>query len=340
MEIGVLDYGGNFCGPALGLALRGHSVHYRGVGGFEPGDPTLRHFAPTAPSQGGHPCFEAELEPILGAPLVIVAASFADETWCRELGIQGEAPVRPEDPLFASINPKQAEFRNRWLESRLGNIRRLVLVDMSDEGELDPWFCAHGESQLKRELPLWEERAGVRAFPYLYHPQLLRVEFAGQLDQTRVSPQIFGRVGGAFFGGTLGHWRYGGRRRRILERVRRRYPKIPIQVAESGLTVLETWERMQWAQAGLYLPGKGELCFRLHELAAFGVPCWAPFEPSIQLPEAWLDVFRQDPEALALPTQMLSFYLHHYHPTKAADALCQALGLPVPAQSFEASCSR
>jgi hypothetical protein len=280
------------------------------------------------------------LEGILGAPLVIIAASFADETWCRELGIQGEAPVRPEDPLFASINPKQAEFRNRLLEKKLHKIRRLVLVDMSDEGSLDPWFCAHGDNHFKRELPLWEEQAGVEAFPYLYHPQLLRAEFAGQLDPIRVSPHVFGRLEGAFFGGTLGHWRYGGRRLRILERLRRKYPSIPIQIAQSGLSVLETWKTMQRSQAGLYLPGKGELCFRLHELAALGVPCWAPFEPSIQLPKAWQEVLQPDPGVLALPTQMLSFYLRHYHPTKAADALCESLGLQAPVQSLEASCNR
>lgn len=335
MEIGILDYGGNFCGPALGLALRGHRIHYRGIGGFEPGDPTLRLFA-----QGGHPCFEAELEPILAAPLVIVSASFADESWCRELGIQGEAPVRPEDPLFSSINPKQAEFRNRWLEKRLKKTRRLVLVDMSDEGRIDPWFCAFGDLHFKREIPLWEEPEGILPFPYLYHPQLLRTEFSGQLDKIRVSPDVFGSVRGAFFGGTLGHWRYGGRRLRILERVRRSYPEVPIRVAESGLSVLQTWEQMQWTQAGLYLPGKGELCFRLHELAALGVPCWAPFEASIHLPDPWQEVLRSHPGNLLLPTQMLSFYLHHYHPSKAADYFAECLGLSPPLPSLEASCKR
>ena len=336
MNIGILDYGGNFCGPALGLALLGHRVHYRGVGGFEPGDPTLLPFAPSPAAQGGHPSPEAELEPILGAELVILAGSFADEAWCRELGIQGDAPLRPEDPLFASINPRQAEFRNRWLEKRLGRIRRLVLVDMSDEGGLDPWFLAHGDMRFKRELPLWEEADGVEPFPYLYHPQLLRTEFSAGLDAIRVSPDVLGRGGGVFFGGTLGHWRYGGRRRRVLERARRKYPQIRIEAVESGLSVAQTWERLQWARAGLYLPGKGELCFRLHELAALGVPCWAPFEPSIRLPEAWLEVLRQDPSALAGPTQMLRFYLRHYHPREAGRYLEASLGLAPVALS----CSR
>ncbi len=318
MDIGILDFGGNWCGPALGLVLRGHSVRYRPVGGIEAGDPILRRF-----ESGGDPL--PPIEQILEADLTILSASFADEVWARDVGIQREDPWSPGDPLFPSVNPKQRTVRDAWLEGVLPRARRLALVDMSDEAEPDPWFLEVGDFRLKRELPLWWEGGGIRSFPFLYHPRLLRVEFEGGLESLRLGEGERAAEDRVFFAGTVRHWRYGGRRLRILEHLRRRHPGLRLEVVEEGFSLRRTWAELQRSRVGLYLPGKGELCFRLHELALFGVPCWAPFEPSIHLPETWRRVLPADLRFLPSPEEMLAFYLREYHPSRAADRLLEAL---------------
>lgn len=304
MDIGVVDFGGNFLGPALGLAGLGHRVRYEAPGAEALEAPLAQCFVP--PAAGGP----------FDAPLVVVAASFADEAWAAAAGIQSDAPWNPSDPLFRSINPRQRRVRDAWLEERFARVRELVLVDMSDEGEPDPWFLRHGDRRFKRECPLWVD-AALEPFPFLYHPLLLRVEFLGRDAEFRVGAAEHGAIDAFFFAGTLRHWRYAGRRLRLLERARRR-TRRRIVVVEEGLTQRETWLALQRHRAGLYLPGKGELCFRLHELAFFGVPSWAPFEPSIRLPDPWRAVLAPDPDALPSPEDMLRFHLEHYHPRRAA----------------------
>lgn len=321
MNIGILDFGGNFVGPALGFLAQGHRVSYfcSRAGGRNREDSLL-----------GRLGWEVET-PDFNADLVIVAGSFADEAWAYELGIQREAPIAPQDPLFFSINPLQRHVRDRWLEGRLREIQqRLVMVDMSDCGEvLDPFFAEHGSWRFKRELPLYGfgRSTQLHAFPFLYHPALLSVEWTVGLEQVELPLQSRQTRDEIFFAGTLDHWRYFGRRKALVDRFRRRNPQQTLRLQEGGMTCGEIWNELQLAKASLYLPGRGDLCFRLHECAALGVPLVAADELSIQMPDAWQRILPRSCQALRKPLDMLAFYHKHYHPIRAAQWLLDRVGV-------------
>lgn len=320
MDISILDFGGNFAGTALGLSAHGHEVSYYSTPVVDAGESLL-----------GRSGCQVE-EPSFDGDLVLVAASFADEAWALELGIQHDAPVAPDDPLFFSINPLQRRVRDAWLEPRLQAIRsRLALVDMSDCGEvLDPFFARHGRWKFKRELPAYglevpHGEAAITEFPFLYNKLLLNAEWTVGLDQFAVTREERQSQKELLFAGTVDHWRYFGRRRTLLHRFQERYPDAPVDVVTGGMTSREVWTALQRARAGLYLPGRGELCFRLHECAAFGVPLVMADEPTIRIPPAWRAVLPTDPSRICTPAAMLDFYREHYHPVRAAQYLLDRL---------------
>ena len=315
MEIGVLDFGGNFVGPSLGLMSLGHRVRWFGARGVE---------APLALTS--RDCVEPT--PPLDAELVILAASFADESWAAEVGIQLDQPWDPKDPLRASINPKQRGVRDAWIDEHV-DCKRLVLVDVSDCGErLDPWFAQRGAVRFQRERPLWDWPVDVEPFPFLYHPQMLELEFCGRLVDVILAPDQREGRDEVLFCGTVDHWRYFGARRRelsLLERQGLANRETQLRIVPCGLPPLELWRELQHARAGLYLHGRGQLCFRLHELAALGVPMLAPTPWGIQVPRAWHDIVRRDLDSLPEPLEILSFYHDHYHPCRAAEWLLRGI---------------
>lgn len=317
MDIGILDFGGNFAGAALGLLAQGFEVSYFRTGPRQPHESLLARLG-----------WEVS-EPYFRADLVIVAGSFADEAWAYDLGIQREAPLAPEDPFFFSINPLQRRVRDRWLEPRLRECEhRLAFVDMSDCGEvLDPFFAAHGKWKFKRELPLYGFNVDIVPFPFLYNPTLLSMEWSVGLDRLELPAEARQSRDAIFFAGTIAHWRYFGRRAALLHRFMQRYPRETLRVVQGGMTVLDVWNELQLAKAGLYLPGRGELCFRLHECAAFGVPLVAAEELTISVPDAWRRVLPIDPAHLRSSAEMLAFYHKHYHPIRAAQCLLEHIGL-------------
>ncbi|MCB9880596.1 MAG: hypothetical protein H6832_13810 [Planctomycetes bacterium] len=317
MDIGILDFGGNFAGAALGLLAQGFEVSYFRTGPRKPQESLLARLG-----------WEVS-EPYLRADLVIVAGSFADEAWAYELGIQREAPLAPEDPFFFSINPLQRRVRDRWLEPRLRECEhRLAVVDMSDCGEmLDPFLAQHGNWKFKRELPAYGFDVPVEPFPFLYHPTLLTMEWSVGLDRLELPHEARQSRDEIFFAGTLQHWRYFGRRRALIHRFQKRFPRESLRVIENGMTCVEVWNELQLARAGLYLPGRGELCFRLHECAAFGVPLVAAEELSISVPDAWTRMLPTDPSKLRSSAEVLAFYHKHYHPIRAAQWLLERIGL-------------
>lgn len=328
MDIGILDFGGNFAGPALGLLAQGHEVSYFRTGPRQPQESLLARLG-----------WEVS-QPHFRADLVIVAASFADEAWAYELGIQREAPLAPHDPFFFSINPLQRRARDRWLERRLRELEhRLVMVDMSDCGEvLDPFFAAHGTWRFKRELPSYGFETEVMPFPFLYHPSLLSMEWTVGLERMELPLEARQSRDEILFAGTVGHWRYFGRRRMLLDRIKRRFGAEALRVIEGGMTCVEVWNALQLCRAGLYLAGRGELCFRLHECAALGVPLLAAEELTIQVPDAWRRVFPRSLQELRQPAEMLAFYHKHYHPIRAAQYLLDRAGVarsaPMPEPGF------
>lgn len=309
MDISILDFGGNFAGPALGFLAQGHKVSYFRRGPRQPQESLLARLG-----------WEVD-EPVFEADLVVYAASFADEQWAYEVGIQREAPLAPEDPFFHSINPLQRRVRDRYLEPKLEKAQCLVMVDMSDAGEIiDPFYVNVGHCHFKREIPFYgyDTDVEVHPFPFLYHPGLLSMEWGVGLKNFELPLEARRKRKEILFTGTVDHWRYFGRRRLLLEQFSRAHPDVPVRVVEGTLSMLDVWKALQLSWAGLYLPGRGQLCFRLHELAALGVPAVAAEPFTARLPEEWHRVLPTDPNALAEPIEMLEFYHKHYHPIRAA----------------------
>jgi len=119
-----------------------------------------------------------------------------------------------------------------------------------------------------------------------------------------------------------------GRRSSLLELWKDRNPDIRLRVVDGGLTLIQTWRELQACGLALSLPGRGELCFRHHELAALGVPALAIEAFRIRVPEAWRRAFATEQAALLDREGMLAFYRDHYHPSRAAAYLLAALGEP------------
>ncbi|MEZ5987734.1 MAG: hypothetical protein R3F30_01135 [Planctomycetota bacterium] len=316
MDFAIIDIGGNLVGPTLGLRALGHRVRYWTNGQ----DPSVRRIAAWL-GAGDGPCLDAEV--------VVYAASFGDEHDCRLRGLQGDEPWWPDRPLEASVNPRQAEVREAWLDRHLPGPDRLVLVDMGDAACLAPAFTARAGTRLKRELASPPRDAAAPAevspFPFLYSPALLEVELAGQLHEVLLDPRERGREPGALFAGTIDHWRYGGLRRRLLDELARARPALPVRVA-GDLPLVEAWRALQRHRIGLSLPGRGELCFRHHELAALGVPALALRPFGIRVPPAYRRAFPLRIEELPGAEDMRWFYDRHYHPRRAAEALLAAVG--------------
>ena len=315
MDIGVLDFGGNFVGPTLGLMSLGHQVRWFGARGVE---------APMALTSRD----AVAATPPLDAELLILAASFADESWAAEVGVQLDQPWDPKDPLRASINPQQRPVRDAWIDEYVDQ-KKLVLVDVSDCGErLDPWFARRGIVRFQRERPIWDWPVEVEPFPFLYHPQMLELEFGGRLVDIVLSPEVRKDRDEVLFCGTVDHWRYFGSRRReltILESQTLANAGVRVRVVPAGLPPLELWRELQHARAGLYLHGRGQLCFRLHELAILGVPIVSPLPWGIEVPDAWHEILRSDLGDLPAPLEVLSFYHDHYHPSRAAEWLLRGI---------------
>lgn len=324
MHVSIIDIGGNFAGPALGIRSLGHRVTYFGTG-----DAAER----LAARLGGR-TFAPDWE----ADLVVYAASFADELWALEVGLQLEAPLSQSDPFFSTINPRQRIVRDRYLGEQLARVPELVLVDMSDTGErIDPLFLELGRHRFKRELPFYVREPEIHPFPFLYHPQLLSCEYERGLESLHVMWEDRGTEPGLLFAGMLDHWRYFGRRRQLFERFRHEHPGLRVEVWDSGRPLREVWEAMQRATGGLYLGGRGELCFRLHELAALGVPALRVEPWGIQVPGAWEEIVPTEPDRLPSPARMLEFYLRHYHPVRAAEWLLGRIAAADPTRRSPAT---
>ena len=72
MDCAVLDIGGNFLGPALGLRQLGHRVRYWTDSQHE------------SIQQAAHMAGILEPEPVFQADVFFYAASFSDEQWASE----------------------------------------------------------------------------------------------------------------------------------------------------------------------------------------------------------------------------------------------------------------
>ncbi len=309
MRIGVIDVGGNFVGPAIGLQTLGHDVVYYHRGGLRP-----RLAAAVGHVSEGDAPFDADL--------VVVAASFTDEGICARDRTHVDDPLDPTDPLLTTGNPDHAALRDEWLADRLAATNASVVVDMSDRaGPTPPGFLALGDRHCKRELELDPTEPGtgaVASFPFLYHSIILELEFARELRSHIADPSRRAGLPALRFAGNVDHPRYAGQRRASLEALADRYPDLDVQTVGPGLPVLQTWRHLQEGIGGIYLAGSGALCFRLHEYAALGIPALAPDGVSPHLPEAWRHVLPRTVEEMRSPVEMVRFYRDHYHTAHAA----------------------
>jgi hypothetical protein len=317
MDISIIDFGGRFAGPALGFLAQGHRVAYFRCGPRHPQESLLARLG-----------WEVDA-PQIEADVVIMAASFADEAWAYEVGLQREAPLAPDDPFFHSVNPLQRRVRDRHLEKLLRKARLVVMVDMSDVADLlDPFFAGIGHAHFKRELPFYGLGGDVQSFPFIYHPGLLSMEWGVGLKNVELPADARRRRRELLFVGTIRHWRYFGRRRHMLEAFMRRHPQLPVRVVEEPLNILDAWKALQLCWGGLYMQGRGELCQRLHELSALAVPAIAAAELTIQVPDEWRRVLPTDPHDMVSPATMLDFYQKYYHPIRAAQWILDRLKAP------------
>ena len=316
MRIGILDVGGNFFGPSFGFTRLGHEVRYCPVG-------LADYLTPLAAQH-----FELCTEPDLDVDLFVYAASFADEAWALQAEIRPDAPVDVDRPLLPSIHPHQALVRQRWIVPRLEGHPALALVDMSDvDFVTDPWFAANGSWRFRRELTAFRQDESVQPFPWLFQPALLWLELTQGLESVTLPLGARELREDLVFAGCVDHWRYRGQRERCLHELRVAHPDRQLRV-ETRLPLQETWRLLQSARAGLYLHGLGQLCFRLHELAALGVPAFAPEPLTIAVPEAWHRVLASDWNALRSSEEMLRFYVQEYHPLHAARFLLDRCAVP------------
>ena len=314
MRIGILDVGGNFFGPAWGLKRLGHEIRYCPLG--------LADYL----EELGRALFAYRDEPDFDVDLFVYAASFVDETWTAAAEIQPNAPVDPQQPMLPSIHPEQAKIRRRWLEERIARHPAVALVDLSDNDYFqDPWFEANGHWRFRRELATWRESEGVRAFPYLYQPALIWNEIVHGLESVHLPQGMRGVLDELVFAGCVDHWRYRGSRARALSAIGDQHPALKLRL-EQRLPLGRVWELLQQARGGLYLHGGGQICFRLHELAALGVPALAPESFTVALPQGAESVLSNDPASLPAATDMLRFYVQSYHPVHAAEALLSHIG--------------
>lgn len=308
MRISVIDVGGNFCGPSLGLVALGHEVHY-----FHDGDlrPVLANAFPHRAQQ-----------PVLDADLIVIAASFGDEQRTAENHLYGDQPVDASSPFLSTLNPRQAEIRSAWLARHLPATTPKIVVDMSDDSErLAPSFRDFGDVRFKREWRPEHAAHGIDPFPFLYHALVLEFEVLGERQRFLRTPDQRANLPCLRFAGNVEHDRYAGQRARWLQQIATLEPDFRVEVVGPNLPVVQTWEALQDGRAGIYLAGTGTLCFRLHEYAAFGVPILAFGFDDSHLPSAWRDVLATSIAQVRSPVEMLQFYRDHYMPVRAAEHL-------------------
>ncbi len=311
MDISVLDIGGNFAGPAIGLRALGHRVLY-----YRSEPSWLSRFR------------LAVAQPVFDADLVVVAGSFADEQRILTQGAEAPGKLFPDEPLAESPHPAQRAVRDLWLMPRLAATKELVFVDVSDSSDVDAELLRFGGTYLKRECALGDPLSKeVSPFPFLYHPILLELEWCDRLGGVLVPFEQRQQRNEILFAGMLSHERYANRREELFVRFATENPSVVTRSLHSS-SLGQVWEQLQCARASLYLAGAGQLCFRLHELAALGVPAIMPEPWTIDVPDAWHDILPPTLAQLRSPSDMLRFYRDHYHPKRAAEWLLRVVTTP------------
>jgi hypothetical protein len=289
VRVEVVDPSGHGLGLAIGLLELGHRVRYvparsEQVAGQLDG---MRRELIAHMFGGG--------EPFVGeADLLVLVDVFADYLHCLEQGVGTVGSAEPRDPLQADAGILIYPKRLQWFCERALRTAEVVVVDMSDrDGPREVAFEAMPHVQrFARELPGGREVDGWRPLPFLFNTAMLWLEYTRAQQEWWIErrPEAWDWA----FCGTVDHGRYRGRRRERLGQLASDWPALRgLVIGEQPFQdVLGT---LQSVRFGLDLPGVGELCFRLHECLALGVPVWRPDPGRVHLPPGLDDLVFADP---------------------------------------------
>ncbi len=312
------------CGSGLGLGLGlvqlGHEVRYRGPETW-PGEPPGELAEQRRQLIEHH--FAGEARCGDGDELLVVCGSFADELQGIHLHVQFDQRYSLEAPLRVTVNPLVYPARLQLALSWASAAPRVVVVDGSDSRAMrEPVFeqLPHA-TLLAREVGRTEQTAW-RPFPFLYNPVLLWLEMLRPEQEWLVPAERRTPQWDWAFCGTVDHPRYGDRRRRGLAEVQQGWPggRGLVTTTASFGDVLRV---LQSVRCGLDLPGAGEICFRLHEYLALGVPVLRPSPFGVVLPAGVQRAIVAAPEQLpGLDVDAVrAIYRAHYAPRAAAATL-------------------
>lgn len=311
MRIDIWDPSG--CGLGLGLGLRhlGHRVVFAGPQFWwdNGADRLLRdlHAFAFEPARTGHDPGDSDL--------LIIVEVFADRR-----------SVLGNDPPPAALAEYQARIRG-WLDFA-ARARRVVILDVSDRrtGREPAFESIPGATLLARECDL-QERGPWRAFPFLYNNLLLFAETMAKGGSWFVPLAERRPRWDWVFAGTVEHPRYGDRRLRALAHLQMQWPELTGQLVHR-VPFVDVLRDLQAARVGVDLPGAGELCFRLHEYLALGIPIYRPEPFPVRIASGLGAVVRTDPvAAMAIGAeQVQDVYRRYYAPRAAAEWLLASIG--------------
>lgn len=319
MLVEVVDPSGGGLALAVGLAQLGCDVLHRGPAAWAaPGAPPL---ARASRDLQQHFCRPADG----AADLLVLVDVFADHLRVLE---HGRACVDHAGALHGEGGALAYPTRLRDFCERAARAPAVVVVDMSDErtGREVAFESFPHAALLARECPAAGDGAW-RPFPFLHNQTLLWLELLRPRAEWWVEPAARRPAHDWAFCGTVDHPRYGDRRRRALAACGARWPGRTGVVVDRApfVDVLRT---LQSVRFGVDLAGVGELCFRLHECLALGVPVVRPEPLALPLPAGLGDVVAADPDALPAcdPHAVRAAYEAHYAPRAAAARLLAAAG--------------
>lgn len=325
MRVEVVDPSGGGLALAIGLAQLGHEVAHRGPTSWAAA-------APGSPARCSRELQQRFLRPAhdgdAPADLLVIVDVFADLLHQLQSG-SGCRPDDPDrDPLRDDASVLAYPRRLAFYLERAAAAPAVAVVDMADRrDERESAFAGLPQATLFARECAAHGDGPWRPFPFLFNQVMLWLELLRPRDEWWIAPAARRpRVDWAFCG-SLDHPRYGGRRRVMLDELARRWPGSRGEVMSTApfLDVLRT---LQSARFGVDLPGAGELCFRLHECLALGVPVVRPFAGDQAVPRGLADVLAADPAALRVwqPDAVAAFAAAHYCPRAAASWLLAGVG--------------
>lgn len=332
MRISLLDHSSLGLGLAIGLTQLGHQVRYVGPEPWPedtPGEAELQRRQLLAHFLGGG---AAAVDP--GDDLLVIHASFADQLLTLHHGRYTRERADLGRPLRQTLNPLVYPARLRlWLQLAAA-APSLVAIDGSDARS--PRETAFEQlprcTLLARETGL-DAGSPWQPWPFLYNPVLLWLELL-RPEREWLAPKATRRPQWDWaFCGTVQHARYGDRRERLLAELQTRWPSLRGTVSTTAPFV-EVLQLLQSVRSGVDMPGEGELCFRLHEYLALGVPVLRPWPFGITLPAGVGEAIVQDPASIdGLDCdQVRSIYQQCYAPRIAAEAMLAAVQQDAPAR--------